>query len=316
MLISEMPPTEAIAIPDFQSIMRPLLESLADGTPKDTKHSLNEMLTHFGLGEDALKVMLPSGQPKMTNRVAWAKSHMKAAGLLESPKRGVYKITPVGVALLKRHHGPINLAVLNQFPGHQVFTQPRSEQAEKVQVVQAETSEGEMTPEEHIEFGHDQLRRQLAVELLDKVKTASPQFFEQLVVELLVAMGYGGSRADAGQAVGRGGDGGIDGIIKEDKLGLDAIYIQAKRWEGSVGRPEIQKFAGALQGVRARKGIFITTSYYTPDAQAYVRNIDSKIVLIDGKQLAELMIDHNIGVSRIQTYELKRLDSDYFVDEE
>ncbi len=154
------------------------------------------------------------------------------------------------------------------------------------------------------------------MELLDKVKTASPQFFEQLVVELLVAMGYGGSRADAGQAVGRGGDGGIDGIIKEDKLGLDAIYIQAKRWDGSVGRPEIQKFAGALQGVRARKGIFITTSYYTPDAKDYVRNIDSKIVLIDGKQLAELMIDHNIGVTRVQTYELKRLDSDYFVDEE
>jgi restriction system protein len=301
-------------IPDFQSIMRPLLESMSDGSVKDTKTSLDDMLRSFGLSESALNELLPSGQPRLTNRVAWAKSHMKAAGLITSPKRGHYAITPVGVDVLRTHKGPINLALLRQFPGHQLFTSSKSELPKDT--VTPVIIEVEMTPEEHIEFGHDQLRRQLAVDVLDKVMASPPRFFEQLVVDLLVSMGYGGSRADAGKAVEPGKDGGIDGIIKEDRLGLDTIYIQAKRWEGSVGRPEIQKFAGALQGVRARKGIFITTSSYTADAKEYVKNIDSKIVLIDGKQLAGLMIDHNIGVTRIQTYELKRLDSDYFVEEE
>ncbi len=312
MELAEDTSTVHSVIPDFQSVMRPLLESMADGSVKDTRTSLDEMLRHFHLGEDALDELLPSGQPRMTNRVAWAKSHMKAAGLIDSPKRGFYKITPAGSNLLKTHQGPINLAILRQYPGHQLFTAPKND---KPMEIPAPLVEGEMTPEEHIAFGHDQLRRQLAVDVLDKVMASPPRFFEQLVVDLLVAMGYGGSRADAGKAVEPGKDGGIDGIIKEDKLGLDAIYIQAKRWEGSVGRPEIQKFAGALQGVRARKGIFITTSNYTADAKDYVKNIDSKIVLIDGKQLAGMMIDYNIGVTRIQIYELKRLDSDYFVEE-
>ncbi len=172
-----------------------------------------------------------------------------------------------------------------------------------------------MTPEDHIALGYQQIREALAADLLRSIKECAPDFFEQLVVDLLLAMGYGGSRQDAGQAVGRGGDGGIDGIIKEDRLGLDAIYIQAKRWEGVVGRPEIQKFAGALQGQRARKGIFLTTSSYTKEAREFAASIDSKIILIDGEALASLMIDYGVGVTDVASYLVKRVDSDYFGQE-
>jgi len=170
-------------------------------------------------------------------------------------------------------------------------------------------------PEEALETAYQELQDNLSSELLQTIKDCSPEFFERLVIDVLIKMGYGGSRKEAGQAVGRTGDGGIDGIIKEDKLGLDIIYIQAKRWEGSVGRPEIQKFAGALQGQRARKGIFITTSDFTKDALDYVKNIDSKIILIDGSQLAELMIEHSVGVSPVASYEIKKIDSDYFIED-
>jgi len=156
------------------------------------------------------------------------------------------------------------------------------------------------------------LRQELELELLDQLKAATPAFFEQVVIDLLVAMGYGGSRQDAGRAIGKSGDGGIDGIIKEDKLGLDVIYVQAKRWENVVGRPEIQKFAGALQGHRSNKGVFITTSSFTKEAIDYARIINSKIILLDGKELTSLMIDHNVGVSTVGLYELKKIDTDYF----
>ena len=171
-----------------------------------------------------------------------------------------------------------------------------------------------VTPEEAIESAYQGLRDQLAQELLDVVLKCSPTFFEQLVVDLLVKMGYGGSRRDAGERIGRSGDGGIDGIIKEDRLGLDTLFIQAKRWQGSVGRPEVQKFVGALQGQRARKGVFITTSTYTADAVDYVARIDTKVILIDGKALSNLMVDFDVGVSASATYVVKRIDSDYFED--
>jgi restriction system protein len=164
-------------------------------------------------------------------------------------------------------------------------------------------------------LAYQRVRKELEAELLEQVKAASPVFFERLVVDLLVAMGYGGSRQDAGRAIGRSGDGGIDGMIKEDRLGLDVIYVQAKRWEGVVGRPEIQKFAGALQGQRASKGVFITTSSYTKDAVEYANVIATKIILVDGETLASLMFDYNVAVARIGTYELKRIDTDYFEGE-
>lgn len=177
-----------------------------------------------------------------------------------------------------------------------------------------ETEVDNQPPEDVIEENYQTIREALAAELLQRIQKNSPTFFEELVIDLLVAMGYGGSREDAGKAVGHGGDGGIDGIINEDRLGLDVVYVQAKRWEGNVSRPEIQKFAGALQGQRARKGIFITTSDFTRDAEGYVKTIDSKIILINGKQLAEYMIEHDVGVSIEKTYEIKRVDSDYFAE--
>ena len=304
-----------MAIPDFQSIMRPLLDLLADGRDWDRQKTQDALARHFGLTEAELLELLPSGkQAIFANRVAWAKSHLKGAGVLESPRRGTHRITARGRELLAKHSGPIKLSLLMQYQEYLEFRSPKDGGgvAPPPSPVGYET----LTPEELIELGFDQARKKLAAELLEKVKGAPPEFFERLVVELLVAMGYGGSQADAGRAVGRGGDGGIDGIIKEDKLGLDTIYIQAKRWEGTVGRPEIMKFAGALQGVRARKGIFMTTSSYTAEAVGYANSIDSKIVLVGGGELAELMIEHGIGVTRVQSYDLKRLDMDYFALEE
>ncbi len=305
-----------MTIPDFQTVMRPLLEHLSDGASHTNQETYEALAKRFDLTSQERAELLPSGkQAVFVNRVAWAKSHLKGAGLLESPSRGVYRISERGKEVLRNHHGPVNMHVLKGFPEYLEFRKPsRSGNGEAVEgPLPVDT---DLTPEELIEHGYEQLRGQLAREILSKVKECPPEFFERLVVELLVTMGYGGSRADAGRAVGRGGDGGIDGIIKEDRLGLDTIYIQAKRWEGSVGRPEIQKFAGALQGVRARKGIFITTSSFTAEATHYAGSIESKIVLIDGQALATLMIDHDVGVTRVQSYELKRLDSDYFLSED
>jgi restriction system protein len=299
-------------IPDFQTLMRPLLDHFSDGRDHPNDETLEALATQFHLTTEERAKLLPSGkQPVFVNKVAWAKSHMKAAGLIESPQRAVYRITPRGRELLARHPDPINMKVLEQFPGYQEFRAGRPD-APKDGKKELPNGGDDLTPEEHIDYGYQQIRTKLVTELLDRVRSCPPAFFESLVVELLVAMGYGGSRADAGKAVGKAGDGGIDGIIKEDRLGLDTIYIQAKRWEGTVGRPEIQKFAGALQGVRARKGIFITSSSFTNDAAHYAGQIESKIVLIDGQTLAGLMIDHDIGVARVQAYEIKRLDSDYF----
>jgi restriction system protein len=216
----------------------------------------------------------------------------------------------------------IDASLLDQFEEFRAFRARRREGTSEVPLVPpGETPSikpsvpdlpSDQTPEDLLASAYRRLRRDLEIELIEQVKAASPAFFERLVIDLLVAMGYGGSRQDAGRAIGKSGDGGIDGIIKEDKLGLDVIYVQAKRWEGTVGRPEIQKFAGALQGQRASKGVFITTSSYTRDAVDYAAVINSKIILIDGEQLAGLMVDHNVGVSTIGMYELKRLDNDYF----
>ncbi|SRR6266478_5290998 len=302
-------------IPDFQTLMRPLLQHLSDGADHSNQETASVLADQFHLSEDERTQLLPSGkQSVFTNRVAWAKSHLKQAGVVESPRWGVYRITPRGVALLRDTDGAINMKVLSQFPEYQEF---RSKKAlAEAEVAKEPSSDDEMTPEEHIDYGYKQIRQKLSIEILDRIKKCPPDFFERLVVDLIVAMGYGGSRADAGRAVGRGGDGGIDGIVKEDRLGLDVIYIQAKRWEGTVGRPEIQKFAGALQGQRARKGIFITTSSFSKEAEEFASFIDTKVILIDGAELAELLIDHGVGVTKGDVYEIKRIDIDYFsVDE-
>ena len=242
----------------------------------------------------------------------WARTYMKKAALLESPKRGVHKITKRGLNVLKKNPKRIDVAYLSQF---QEFKDFRALRHTKQGREEQEFDFSDKTPEESLESAHQKLRVDLASDLIQRLKTCSPAFFERLVVEVIVKMGYGGTRQDAGKAVGKTGDGGIDGIIKEDKLGLDAIYIQAKRWENTVGRPEIQKFIGALAQQRAKKGLFITTSSFSSDAEDCVSRIEAKVVLIDGETLAQMMIDHNVGVSTVGTYEVKKIDSDYFSEE-
>ena len=299
-------------IPDFQSLMLPLLQHFADGEEHANQETMDAMAKGLQLTEAERGQLLPSGkQTIFTNRVAWAKSHFKQAGLLDAPRRGVYRLTERGREVLHSHAGHITLRFLDQFPVHRAF---RSHTKADVQVEDSQPS-NTLTPQEYLESGYPQMRTTLATDLLTRVKECSPEFFERLVIELLLAMGYGGSRQEAGQAVGKSGDGGIDGIIKEDRLGLDVIYIQAKRWEGIVGRPEVQKFAGALQGQRARKGIFLTSSAFTKEAVAFAAAIASKIVLIGGEALVALMIDHNIGVAPVASYEIKRIDTDYFTGE-
>jgi restriction system protein len=302
-----------MAIPDFQSIMLPLVRHCGNGQEHTTSDTVEALAAEFSLSEDERKALLPSGvQEVFVNRVAWAKSHLKMAGLLESPRRGVFKITPRGLAVLQKKPTAINLKYLHQFPEYVQF---RSIRRTKVEAPDESDNSHTGTPEESLEAAYSKIRDDLAADILQRLKTCSPAFFERLVVEVIVKMGYGGSRQDAGKAIGKSGDGGIDGMIKEDKLGLDAIYIQAKRWENTVGRPEIQKFVGALTGQRARKGLFITTADFSAEAHDYVSRIETKVVLIDGETLAQLMIDHNVGVSTITTYELKKIDTDYFTEE-
>jgi len=265
-------------------------------------------------------VLLPSGQQAIfDNRVGWARTYLKKAGLLETPRRGFLKITERGLKVIENSPNEINVEFLSQFPEFITFRTLRYTKPDAVGVeaglISAHLPDEKRTPEEYIGIGYDLLLKDLVYDLLERIKQCSPDFFEKLVVELLVKMGYGGSIQDAGKAIGRSGDEGIDGIIKEDKLGLDIIYIQAKKWESSVSRPEIQKFAGALQGQRARKGIFITTSSFSKDAVEYVSKIDNKIILIDGEQLSKLMIEHSVGVSRISSFDIKKIDSDYFLEE-
>jgi len=286
-----------------------MLEHLADGRIYRNRETNEFLAEYFELSEDELSEMLPSGYARLfDNRIGWAKTHLKGAGLIESPARAQYRITNRGLDALAQNEKPINLAYLKHFDEYKAWQSGSGIEKKH----DTESSTDELTPIEHIELGFKKIREELESELIDRIKVGSPAFFERVVVELLVAMGYGGSRKDAGQTLGKSGDGGIDGVIKEDRLGLDVIYLQAKRWEGTVGRPEIQKFAGALQGQRAKKGIFLTTSGFSSEAKQYASLIDSRIVLIDGETLAGLMIDAGIGVSRVATYDVKRLDSDYF----
>lgn len=301
-------------IPDFQSIMLPFLKYLSDGAERSNSDVVDALARRFRLSDEELDELLPSGTQRLFhNRVAWAKSHMKMAGLVDAPHRGMVKITDRGVELLKQNPDGISMKTLMNCPEYIEFRQRKNEQ-QPPEIEKGGNSNREfgLTPEEQLDQAYSSIRSQLVTEILEKVSGGSPQFFERLVVELLVAMGYGGSRRDAGRTVGRSGDEGIDGVIKEDRLGLDTIYLQAKRWQGAVGRPEIQKFAGALQGQRAKKGVFITTSSFTKEAEDFANKIDNKIVLIDGDRLAELMIDHDVGVSQVAQYDIKRIDSDYF----
>ena len=302
-------------IPDFQSIMLPVLKIAGDGQEHNHSGIRTLLGSQFQLTDAEKNEMLPSGrQARFSNRVAWSIVYLRKAGLIENSKRGIFHITKEGLNLLKKDPSRIDIELLMQYPGIQEWHKP-SRKSEDNDIKVAEAT-NQQTPEEVLEASYQELRRSLASELLDKIMACSPKFFEQLVVDLLVSMGYGGSRKDAGEAIGHSGDDGIDGIIKEDKLGLDALYIQAKRWNGTVGRPVVQAFAGSLEGQRAKKGIMISTSQFSQDAKDYVKRIEKKIVLIDGEQLAQYMIDNNVGVAEIVNYSVKRVDLDYFDEEQ
>jgi len=306
-----------MAVPDYQTIMLPLLEYCAKiGSEVSSNDAIDSISAFFNLTEEELKELLPSGnQSTFANRVGWASTYLKKSGLLESTKRGFYKITLRGKELLLKNPKRIDNSVLKQYPEFLEFKNQKS----TLKHLKSEDSEYDLdsvaTPTETLEKAHQYLKNELAKELLEKLKKVNPTRFEEIVVDLLVKMGYGGSISDAGRAIGKTGDGGIDGIIKEDKLGLDVIYIQAKRWDSNpIRRPDVQQFAGALQGQQASKGIFITTSRFTDEAKEYVTKIGSKIVLIDGEQLSQLMIEHDVGVSIVSTYLIKKMDSDYYSD--
>lgn len=303
-----------MAIPTFEEIMLPLLKLLSDQNIYSISEIRESLELYFKLTDEEKNRILPSGtQTYFSNRVNWAKTYLLKASLIESPQRGSIKISQLGLDILKENPKEINSKYLERFPSFNEFI--HRGKAKNKDVNKSPSLEDQKTPREIMESVYENLRFDLMGDLLSNIKNCSPKFFENLVVDLILKIGYGGSRLDAGKAIGRTGDGGIDGIIKEDKLGLDAIYIQAKRWEGTVGRPEIQKFIGALLGQKAKKGIFITTSRFSPDAKEYVKGIDSRVILIDGEELANLMIDYDIGVSKIVEYELKKIDLDYFIEE-
>lgn len=306
-----------MAVPGFQELTLPVLRELADGRERTTREVRQSVAQKLGLSAAELAEILPSGrQARYVNRAAWAHVYLKEAGLLEAVRRGVYRITERGREVLRAPPQRIDIPFLMQFPEMQAFrSRGSTDDGDSPGRVTPPPPPGDLTPDEQIRNGYELLRESLATQLLARVQQASPQFFENLVVNLLVAMGYGGTQEDAAKVVGRSGDEGIDGIIKEDRLGLESIYLQAKRWDSNVGRPTIQQFAGALQGQRARKGVLITTSGFSRDAIEYARSLQTTIVLIDGPQLAELMIAYGLGVSTEETIKLQKLDEDYFAEE-
>lgn len=306
-----------MAVPDFQSFMLPMLRIAADGREHSLSSLRDRLQMDMNLASQDLAERLPSGtQSRYSNRVAWSSAYLTKAGALKRIQRGVVAITDRGKELLAENHSRITTSLLDRYPEFRAFRKRTPGSLEKRDTPSAKDNDSLQTPQEQLESSYIELRESLASQVLDAVKKSSPAFFEWLVVKLLVAMGYGGSLEDAGNAVGKAGDDGIDGIIKEDKLGLDVVYIQAKRWTDTpVGRPAIQAFVGSLEGRRARKGVMITTSSFSQDAKDYIRRIEKKIVLVDGKQLVDLMIEHNVGVVVAETYQVKRLEESFFDEE-
>ncbi len=306
-------------IPDFQSIMLPLLESVSDGKSHGVSELISVLAERFKLTDEERKELLPSGkEPRFSNRVRWARKFLQESRLVDVPGRGATIITERGMKILKQKPDRIDMGYLTQFPEYVAFRQKKSpiEDEDEKNIKPAQKGlkifDGE-SPDEVIEQHITSLRTHLKKELIQLVLSLDPSDFEQLVVDIVLAMGYGGSRKDAGMAIGKSGDGGVDGIVNEDRLGLDKIYLQAKRWKsGKVGRPDVQSFSGSLDDKQAKKGVFITTSSFTPEAREYVRKIEKRIALIDGDLLTDLMIEHSIGASVASTYSIYRLDRDYF----
>jgi restriction system protein len=298
-------------IPDFQSFMLPLLEFIGKNDDVSMKILKEGMIKRFNITNEEQEQKTPNGkQFTYYNRIAWAISYLKMAGLIFYPQRGIYKISDQGKNVLKNPPTKISIAYLKQFEG---FTKNRNPvKTKKVNIDDTEQEITEKTPDELFELSYTQIINNLKEQLKQKISECNPYFFEQIVLDLLLKMGYGGSENDSGELTQKSADEGIDGIIKEDKLGLDKIYIQAKKWEKSVGRPEIQKFVGALQGKRAKKGVFITTSEFSKDAYDYVNNLDVAVILIDGEKLSQYMVENELGISLKHNYKIYSIDNDYF----
>lgn len=301
-----------MAVPDFQTLMRPVLEEYAAGGEQPIADVRAKLAVKFALTEEELAERIASGQLTFHNRVGWATTYLRQCGLLERPRRGVYRITERGREVLAANTERIDLSVLSQFPELAELRKARGA-TRGSRVVEPTAITDTATPEERIVAAYNELREALIAEVRDRIASMTPAAFEDLVLDVLQSMGYGDESEHARLRVGGAGDAGIDGVIREDRLGLDVVYVQAKRWRGNVGRPELQSFVGALTGVGASKGIIFSASGFTPEATSYGETTRSpRVILVDGERLAELMIDHNVGVSDRDSYAVKRIDSDYF----
>jgi restriction system protein len=301
-----------MTIPDFQSLMRPILELLSDGRERSTAEVRNALADRFGVSDDERAELLPSGSGRVfDNRVGWANTYLQHAAAIERVRRAVYRITDRGRGLLDQNPDRVDLGVLRQFPEIAEFSAGGlSARRREARTAAMETG---IPPIERMSEAQAELDDALTGELLTRVRECDPTFFEYLVLKLLVAMGYGGSEEEAAEHLGGGGDEGVDGVISEDKLGLDRIYVQAKRWAGHpVRRPDVQAFVGALEGRGASKGVFISTSRFTDEARTYTEGLRQRVILIDGEQLAELMIRHDVGVSTRRVVAVKEVDDDFF----
>lgn len=307
-----------MAVPGYQDLMLPLLKFAADGQEHSISEAVAVLAPQLGITEQDQELMLPSGtQTQYYNRLTWAVTYLNKSLLLEKTGRGRFKIAARGMDVLKQKPARIDSAFLDQFPEYKAFKTKKNNAKAAVAIAQDGTAldgSTDITPDEQLDIAYKELRETLADELLTRVRSGTPKFFEHLVVDLLVAMGYGGSRVDAAQVVGKSGDGGIDGVIKEDRLGLDMVYVQAKRHEADIGPGAIREFVGSLGEHKANKGVFITCGGFTSGAKEAAAKAHSRIVLIDGDQLAEFMIDHGVGVADHKHYIVKKLDGDYFGD--
>jgi len=299
-------------IPTYEELMLPLLKSLDDGQEKHVATLADKIADDLSLSNEEKEETLSSGQTTLKNRIGWARTYLKKAGLVKDPQRGYVQITQIGSKVLEDKPIEIDNQYLMRFPGFQLFKNGSSSPGDTEEEIQLNS---ESTPKELIDSSFKILNNELSEEILESIHNCSPQFFENLVIDLMLSMGYGGSNKEAGKAIGKSSDGGVDGLINEDKLGLDTIYLQAKRWKNKVGAPEIRDFVGSLVGKQSNKGVFITTSSYTSEAIAYAGSVQHKVILIDGLKLTELMIEHGIGVSEVKKYSLKKIDYDYFSDD-
>lgn len=305
-----------MAVPKFDELFKPFLEFASDGEVHSVSDAREEIAKRLNLTEDDLSEMISNGRvSKFAAFLGWVKAYLKQAELIEDVKRGHFKVTQRGLDVLRENPRPFDSKYLMKFEEFRRFQNRKKQATDDKGDASSNGISVQVSPEEQIESAFSEIKDKLSDELLVTVKSCSSAFFERLIVDVLIAMGYGGSRKEAGQSVGKSGDGGIDGIIKEDRLGLENIYLQAKRWEGSVGSPEIHKFVGALHGKQATKGVFVTTSNFTREAMEYAKAIGTNVILIDGEKLTDYMIEFNVGVSHVMRYEIKRVDNDYFDEE-